>query len=237
MQMTSSGHVLDNPSWFSLTSRHAHFALGTDLVKAYPSDVSIVTALADHSDAAFADFERLVKADETILLFEANPPHIPGWLIQESFHLNQMVCQQRVPQPKLSVDVVHLNASNVPEIMQLIEATHPLPFSPRTIELGHFIGIRQQGQLVAMAGERSWMPGYHEIATLCTHPDWQGRGYARMLSSILINEIWDDNETPFLHFRPENEAAKHLYERLNFRTRCLMTGYIIRQSPLSSVSH
>ncbi|MBI1280361.1 MAG: GNAT family N-acetyltransferase [Anaerolineaceae bacterium] len=229
-----SGHVLDNPFWFSLISHHAHFASGTALVKAYPPSVFPMTTLVDHSDATLADFERLSNAGETTtLVCEANPPqHIPGWTIQRTITVDQMVCQQRVPQPETSGDIVDLNASHVPEIMELLEATHPLPFFPRSIELGHFIGIRQRGQLVATAGQRIWMTGYQEISTICTHPNWQGRGYARTLSSILVNEIWDNGETPFLHMNAHNPVTKHLYESLNFRTRCPMTILFLSPSTI-----
>ena len=42
-------------------------------------------------------------------------------------------------------------------------------FRPRTIEQP-FLGIRENGKLVAMAGERMWIGDCHEVSGVCTHP-------------------------------------------------------------------
>ncbi len=39
------------------------------------------------------------------------------------------------------------------------------PFARRTHETGNYIGIRERGQLIAMAGERMHIDGYVEIVT------------------------------------------------------------------------
>ncbi len=74
---------------------------------------------------------------------------------------------------------------DVPEMVALAELTKPGPFGTRTRELGEYLGIRKTKRLVAMAGERLHLPGYTEVSAVCTHPDFQGRGYARELMSIL----------------------------------------------------
>ena len=230
MSTTQVGHVLDNPAWYALNSYHAHFASGTDLVKTYPPEVMPVSALVDHSEAAFADLERVIKKGEITIVIGPNSPQIPGWTIQQTLIVNQMICQQRFPQPELNVDIVELNSSHISDIMQLLDAGAHLFFTPRAIEMGHFIGIRQQGQLVAMAGERFHLTGYCEISTVCTHPDWQGKGYARALVSILGNEIFDQGEIPYLSVEPENVGAIRLYERLNFRKRGAMFAFVMGQT-------
>ena len=110
--------------------------------------------------------------------------------------------------------------------MALIDFAH-LPFSPRAIEAGRYIGIRQQGQLVAMAGERTHLTGYCEISTVCTHPDWQGRGYARLLTTVIANGIWERGETPYLNILPDNVPAYRLYDSMHFRKRMSMDGYVM----------
>lgn len=230
MSTTQANHVLDNLAWYALNSHHAHFASGTDLVKTYPPDVMPVSALVNYTEAACADLGRVIKKGEITIIIGPNPPQIPGWTIQQTLIVDQMVCQQRLPQPKLNVDIVELNNTHVADIMQLLDAEAHLFFTPRAIEMGHFIGIRQQGQLVAVAGERYHLTGYCEISTVCTHPDWQGKGYARALVSILANEIWDNGETPYLSVEPENTGAIRLYERLNFRKRGDMFAFVMGQT-------
>ncbi len=96
-------------------------------------------------------------------------------------------------------------------MVALAELTKPGPFGTRTRELGEYLGVRQSHRLVAMAGERLHLPGYTEVSAVCTHPDYQGRGYARELMSILMRRIMKRGETPILHVRQENVSAIHLY--------------------------
>jgi len=81
------------------------------------------------------------------------------------------------------------------------------------------MGIRCEGKLVAMAGERLKVPGYTEVSAVCTHPEHTGKGYARVLMMEIMLGIRDRGETPFLHVRRDNGRAVELYQRLGFRTR------------------
>jgi predicted GNAT family acetyltransferase len=112
-------------------------------------------------------------------------------------------------------------------MLALVELTKPGPFLKRTPELGSYLGIRQAGQLVAMAGERLKPHGYTEISAVCTHPDYRGRGYASSLVSILIQRITGRNEIPFLHVRTENVDAIRVYEKLGFNTRRIINIVIV----------
>ena len=67
-------------------------------------------------------------------------------------------------------------------MMALTALTKPGPFNKRTHELGGYLGIRREGKLVAMAGERLKVPGYTEVSAICTHPEHTGHGYARILT-------------------------------------------------------
>jgi predicted GNAT family acetyltransferase len=90
------------------------------------------------------------------------------------------------------------------------------PFGPRTIELGDYFGYFDGAQLVAMAGERMHVAGLREISGVCTHPDYQGRGYARKLMMKLVYREMARGETPFLHVMSANEGAHQLYLRMGF---------------------
>ena len=110
-----------------------------------------------------------------------------------------------------------LGAGDVPEMLELAAVTEPGPFFARTIELGLYLGIRDGGRLVAMAGERMLLDDYTEISAVCTAPSHQGRGYARSLMAALMHKVLDEGREPFLHVKQEN-GARLLYERLGFRT-------------------
>jgi predicted GNAT family acetyltransferase len=100
--------------------------------------------------------------------------------------------------------------------MELMGLTKPGPFAKRTIELGEYYGVFEGERLVAMAGERMTAGPWREISGVCTHPDFQGRGYARMLTNMLINIALQRNERPFLHVMVDNHTARRLYEKMGF---------------------
>jgi len=118
-----------------------------------------------------------------------------------------------------SVDLVPLGAADAPEMLALATLTEPGPFGPRTHELGGFLGVKLDGRLVAMAGERMKPEGFTEVSGVCTHPDHRGHGYAAMLSTAVAERVLARGETPFLHAYASNTAAIGLYERLGFRLR------------------
>jgi predicted GNAT family acetyltransferase len=216
---TDSLHPLDNPCWHSALTAHARFASGTALAKRYVPELGPLVVLSDHSEAALQDMAALVAPGETIYLFEAELPDLPGWTIHFIDHAMQMVSTQPVEAAEDDAAILTLTKVDVPEMLALIEQNRPGPFFERTIELGHYIGIRQGGELVAMAGERFCMTGYHEISAVCTHPDYESRGYARRLVSSLVNENWRNGITPYLHTGTQNSRAIRLYERLGFQSR------------------
>jgi predicted GNAT family acetyltransferase len=116
-------------------------------------------------------------------------------------------------------DLVRLTQTDVPEMLELISRTTPGPFAARTIDMGDYFGIRDQGQLVAMAGERFRPPGYTEISAVCTTPQFRGRGLATRLVLAVAHGIRQRGATPFLHVASTNAAAIKLYESLGFKPR------------------
>ena len=115
--------------------------------------------------------------------------------------------------------IVELGDDDSPAMLELTALTKPGPFGPRTHELGYYVGIRDNGKLVAMAGERLKVPGYTEVSAVCTHPDHLGNGYAAALMKEVMRGIRDRGETSFLHVRSDNSRAIRIYERLGFRIR------------------
>src|SRR5205823_1526474 len=91
-----------------------------------------------------------------VILAPRHAPH--GWDVGDSFRCVQMVAAGETPP---AVDTfIPLGEADVPEMLELVAATQPGPFRVRTVELGGYIGVRDGGQLVAMAGERMRCPGF-----------------------------------------------------------------------------
>src|SRR5690606_9755066 len=90
---------------------------------------------------------------------------------------------------------------------------------PRTMELGRYFGIYRDGRLAAMIGERLGTGADIEMSAICTHPDFNGLGYARRLTAWLTNQTLEQGRLPFLHVSPGNTRAWQLYEGMGFRLR------------------
>lgn len=115
-------------------------------------------------------------------------------------------------------------------MIELTALTKPGPFGSRTHELGTYLGIRPQGKLVAMAGERLKVPGHTEVSAVCTHPEHTGKGYAAILMAEVMRRIRERGETPFLHVRADNGRAIEIYKRLGFRERKLGHFAVLRKA-------
>jgi len=127
--------------------------------------------------------------------------------------------------------VVRLGAADVPDMLTLAARTRPGPLWPRTYELGTYLGIRERGVLVAMAGERLRAPGWTEISAVCTAPEARGGGHASTLVRALMAGIRARGERPFLHVASGNASAAALYRRLGFVARADVTFRGFRTSP------
>lgn len=124
-------------------------------------------------------------------------------------------------------EAIPLGAADVPEMLELIAQTEPGPFLTRTIELGDYLGIRRDGALVAMAGERFQLEGWTEISAVCTRPDYRGQGLASRLVGALIASIQLRSQRVFLHVLSTNTGAIQLYEELGFRARQTATITVV----------
>ncbi|KAB1988857.1 GNAT family N-acetyltransferase [Streptomyces triticiradicis] len=218
-QGTPSGrHPLDNPALGSLTGPHAHFAERRGRVLRYPLDVSPWLALPHDPGAAdWADLAALVGPGGAVPLagFDGRTPD--GWEVIFNLDGVQFVDDGLDAAP--DAEAVRLGPADVQDMLDLVERTQPGPFEQRTVELGTYLGIRRNGALVAMAGERLHPPGWTEISAVCTDPAHRGEGLATRLILAVAHGIRERGETPFLHTAASNTGAIRLYESLGFRLR------------------
>ena len=211
---------LDRPIWSALTTRQSEFAQGDRLALRFQADVEPFAAVATDDAHSLHALAELITADEPILLVQAKPSPLPPGtaLVSERVGV-QMVAERCVPGEK-PAEAITLGDADSAEMIALAEMTKPGPFRARTHRMGQFWGIRRDGVLVAMAGERLKLPGMTEVSGVCTHPDWRGHGFARALSAFVATRIRERGESPFLHAYADNAAAIALYEALGFAIRC-----------------
>jgi ribosomal protein S18 acetylase RimI-like enzyme len=214
---------LENPIWQAATTRQRHLAYGEGRVRRFFSDVLPFAALQDHSAEAVAALTDLVAPGEQVMIF-GEPPRLDSRQWRETRRIPgyQMVCERLVSQkarsgepPSVMLDPV----AEAEEMVALKAIAFPGLFGMRTPQLGGYRGIRVNGELVAMAGERLAVPGYREVSAVCTHPAHLGHGYAQRLTREATEAILADGEIPFLHVAGGNGAAIHIYEQVGF-TKC-----------------
>lgn len=223
-------HPLDKLAWTALTTRQAHLSEGGALARRFQSDIGPFAACKDVSDAAVEALADLIPACGDISLLEPAPPAPPpGVALAMSAAGLQMVWKTFSAEQR-GFDIEPLGDSDAAEMLELALLTKPGPFRARTNTLGRFVGIRDNGKLVAMAGERLQIDGFIEISGVCTHPDYRGRGYGAALMRAVGARIKADGETPFLHTYANNTGAIALYRSLGFETRCEVTHAVWKRA-------
>jgi ribosomal protein S18 acetylase RimI-like enzyme len=235
-------HPLDNPIWKALTTSLAHLAESADLARRFPAEVSVLGAVSQTNDKAYGSLAAITGASPVGLFLEELPQLPANWTVISSVPLLQMVHEDPMTpsaasskledaDPSLALpQLIELTAAESPEMMALAELTKPGPFGRRTHELGTYLGIRRQGKLAAMAGERLRVPGFTEISAVCTHPDFLGHGYATALMKELMQRIRRRGERPFLHVRADNTRPIELYQRLGFTERTVYQYTVVRRT-------
>jgi ribosomal protein S18 acetylase RimI-like enzyme len=212
-------HPLDRPIWSALTTRQQGLAEGGALALRYPVTVAPFADMVDMSAKSFAALGTLMSGSEIAVLFTPDAVTAP----EEFKILLAETGEQMIGTPAEcalpGVEPVTLGIDDVPAMMALTELTKPGPFSARTHELGIFLGIHVDGQLVAMTGERMKPANYTEMTAVCVHPSHRGRGYAQLLLGAVARRIVARGEIPFLHVFSNNNSAIALYRRQRMEIR------------------
>ena len=223
--------VLDNPVWHALTGPQKTLAEASSNAARYEPDVAVFSAVPEDAPGSTWDELRELVGPGGVAVLFAEPPDLPpAW--ERVFRIP---CFQMVGvhvEPARCADAVRLAADDVEDMLALVERTRPGPFARRTIELGDYLGIRDDdGALTAMAGMRMHAPGWVEISAVCTDVKARGRGLASALVRDIVGRIRDRGESPVLHVAEDNVGAIPIYEALGFEQR-MRTEVIGARAPL-----
>ncbi|RUW27869.1 GNAT family N-acetyltransferase [Mesorhizobium sp. M4B.F.Ca.ET.215.01.1.1] len=223
-------HVLDRPIWSALSSRHQAFAQGDSLAKRYRPSIVPFAATAADDTASLDALGRLIPPLESSIVVQADAIVLPAALSAISTaSLVQMIAEQPV-QAVSDERIQRLTQHDAAEMLALAVLTRPGPFTLEALSLGDFWGVKIDGRLAAMAGERMKQPGYTELSGVCSHPDFRGGGLARRLSLFVANQIMTRGEIPYLHAYASNVAAIGLYESIGFRLRSMMNMAVVQRT-------
>lgn len=209
---------LDNPFWSSLATVHRNVALRSGEALRYPPAYAPFLGVPDAEADVEADLDTLVAPGESVYLLGIAPRVPTSWRLEAFRPLAQMVCEAPLG-PVDGPPAIELTAAHRDDVLALTALVYPHYFRERTMEMGRYFGIYEDGRLAAMIGERLGTESAQEMSAICTHPDFAGRGYARRLTAMLTNDTLRHGRLPFLHVSYENPRAKRLYERIGFRLR------------------
>lgn len=209
---------LDNPVWHALSDVHQAYAWEDLGMKFYKPE--------------YCPFGSFIDPQTTIL------PMVNYSLLTDNFFVvgdkpnnnslvhtgNLLVCDQMLLKYRINLEITELlvklhNTAQKKDLLALVNLVQPGYFREQTIDLGSYYGIYKDNKLVAAAGERMQMIGFTEISAIVTHPQYTGRGYAKQLITHISNQIFENQNMPFLHVAETNVGAIALYEKLGFARR------------------
>lgn len=211
-------YKLDNPAWYSLAETHAHFSIGNNLAKRYKPQI-VAFAAWEHSHPVVGnEMDHIFITGESLFII-GGLPSLPGnYSIESTLPCLQMVCAKEI-KTQITTHIEKLGEADDDEIVDIINLVQPGYYKKGTRLMGDYFGIRQDGKLVAVTGERMCMYGLTEVSAVVTHPDFSGRKYAQQLVAYVCNKNLAAGTIPFLHVSEINARAISIYEYLGFSKR------------------
>ena len=223
---------LDNPAWWALHSVDKHFNIGNELVKYFPANISPFVGIENWDEKHQLELLHNLPADRLFAVMVAESfKLIDGLETVFTTTLNQLVFENFNTEfsTEMFQTIQPLDDEYIPEMLELTALTKPGPFYEKTNAFGNYVGIFQNNQLVAMAGERLHLNDYTEISAVCTHPSQTGKGFGSLLVAYLAKKIVDNGQTPFLHARKDNVGAIRVYEKVGFVVKNEMNFAIFKK--------
>lgn len=209
--------LLARPIWNALTSVQSGHAVRHGGAVRFHPEIGPLAAMPSDDEAGLAALASLAEPGELLAMIEQDiASHPPGTLLERQSSAVQMVMDTPIA-PFHHPDIIPLGDADAPEMQALAHLTEPGPFASRTHMLGQFWGIREEGRLIAMAGERTRMPRFGEVSAVCVHPDARGRGLGVLMVRKAASNLAAQGLRPFLHSYADNDAAIATYRRVGFR--------------------
>jgi ribosomal protein S18 acetylase RimI-like enzyme len=233
---------LDNPAWGALNSYHASFEMGTARAKRYRPGVVPFVGFGSDEEGVASDLDPWMAIGEAFYIIGQLPVLPTGWVMEHALPCWQMMGPGGIVlanQEGMSSnretggptqEIVSLSDSDSEEMFALINSVQPGYYERGTRLMGNYYGIRREGKLVAMAGERLRLTGFSEISAVCTHPAYTGRQYAQQLIAHISRLHSAGGIRTFLHVAKSNERAVRLYQYLGFGFRRDITFWRVRKN-------
>jgi ribosomal protein S18 acetylase RimI-like enzyme len=225
------GHVLDDVAWHALSGPHAHLArsAGGGRALGYRDEIAPFCGVRVLDDAGWAALAELVGPGGVAVFLRGEVEPAPaGWVELVREPATQYVGMSLARPAPAGEAVVELTASDSPDMVALAAATEPGPFGPTSHLTGRWFGVRREGRLVAMAGERMRVEGHGEVSGVCVADEARGQGLGALVTLAAARAIEDRGDRAMLHVRDGNDAAHRLYRRIGFEARREVVVAVLR---------
>ncbi len=230
-------HPLDNPVHLALESEQSAFGERNALAARYRADYSPLAALREPTEDALEALAKLTMPGgfASVITSNSQLPGAPVWRLDRVVPCRQMICQQlsihdHTGQENFETLGCALGPEDAEAMLSLARLTEPGPFEKRTGEMGAYIGIKHERQLLAMAGERIKLPGWVEVSGVCTHPSSRGKGYARTLVAEMTKRVLAAGNQAFLHVvigGPSESSAVRVYQSVGYVERSIVYLHVL----------
>lgn len=125
--------------------------------------------------------------------------------------------------------VESLSVKDIDQILALYKTSYPDNwFNERTLLTGQYFGVKEENELVSIAGVHVFSPEYRVAAlgNITTHPNHRGKGYGKATVAMLCKSLCSEVDHIGLNVKDDNNAAIALYEKLGFETVCTCNEYM-----------
>jgi len=206
----------ENLIWRALSGTQVPLSMGNDRARRFAPAYPPMMGFAEGGNPDFQSLAAHCAPGDTFYVSEWRGAAPAGWTLVADGSMFAMAW--RAPEPHIDEDlhVTRLGPSHAAQMVALAALVQPGPYANDPMAMGEWHGVIEDGQLVAMAGERLHVDALREVSGVCTLPDYRGRGYARGLMEIVIRSQLRRGLKPFLHVSTANVAARALYERMGF---------------------
>jgi ribosomal protein S18 acetylase RimI-like enzyme len=162
--------------------------------------------------------ERL--ADSAVRAGDPDAPPAPRWTIESRTpSLKMFLADPKRARDVATAPVERFRASDLDALLAFYAEAYPGNwFDPRMIETGQYFGVRERGDIVAVAGVHVYSPEYRVAAlgNIATRPSHRGRGLGTQVTAALCHSLLGTVDSIGLNVHADNAAAIRCYERLGF---------------------
>jgi ribosomal protein S18 acetylase RimI-like enzyme len=159
-----------------------------------------------------------LAAIEAVYQIDPGPPMVRMWVDRASF--------RPAPGP-----AARLLPAEIADLNRLYNLGFMAWLPAAAIGHGIYYGIRVGGRLVAAAGTHviSQDAGLAAVGNVMTHRDYRGRGYAKITTSAVTQELLRSCEQIVLNVRSDNPPALAAYRRLGYREHVRFEERLVRR--------